>query len=224
MRTRTLLYGSGLPATFWPSALLHSEYLHNCLVHQETGVTPFEHYYGSKPDLSSLKVFGLQVCVKKSGDRRGKLDQNDFTGIFLGYTATDQNIIYLDLETGIVKRSHHAQFDKAWYLQATQPPVAQLLYDLGLEVNDCTKTVKLDVTPPWPSLPSRDLDLLKWKVSPTCRMTPLPLWETAEPNCPLTAAAAMVHTFDYTDTSCSPIPACFVFGARAWKPSPLDIM
>jgi hypothetical protein len=119
VRTRTLLYGSGLPATFWSSALLHSLYLHNPLVHQETGVTPFERYYGSKPDLSSLKVFGSWVCVKKSGNRCGKLNRNDFTGIFLGYTATDQNIIYLDLETGIVKQSHHTQFDKAWYLQAT---------------------------------------------------------------------------------------------------------
>ena len=119
VRTRTLLYGSGLPTTFWSSALLHSVYLHNRLVHQETGVTPFKRYYGSKPDLSSLKVFGLQVCVKKSGDRLDKLDWNDFMGIFLGYTATDQNIIYLELETGIVKQSHHTQFDKAWYLQAT---------------------------------------------------------------------------------------------------------
>ncbi len=71
------------------------------------------------PDLSSLKVFGLWVCVKKSSNRCGKLDWNDFTGIFLGYIATDQNIIYLDLETGIVKWSRHTQFDKAWYLQAT---------------------------------------------------------------------------------------------------------
>jgi hypothetical protein len=39
--------------------------------------------------------------------------------IFLGYTATDQNIIYLDLDSGIVKQSHHATFDEAWYLQAT---------------------------------------------------------------------------------------------------------
>jgi hypothetical protein len=55
-------------------------------------------------------------------------------------------------------------------------------------------------------------------------MTPLPLRETVEPYRPLTAAAAMVRTIDYTNTSCSPLPACSVFGARAWKPSPLDIV
>ena len=44
----------------------------------------------------------------------------------------DQNIIYLDLDSGVVKSSHHAQFDEAWYLQPTCPPSAQLLYDLGV--------------------------------------------------------------------------------------------
>ncbi len=70
--------------------------------------------------------------MKRTGSRRCKLDRHDFKGIFLGYTATDQNIIYLDLDSGVVKSSHHAQFDEAWYLQPTRPPAAQLLYDLGV--------------------------------------------------------------------------------------------
>ena len=89
-----------------------------------------------KPDLEFLRTFGSRVCVKHSGDRRAKLDRHDFTGIFLGYTATDQNIVYLDLDSGIVKHSHHATFDEAWYLQPARPPAAQLLYDLGLEADE----------------------------------------------------------------------------------------
>ena len=45
IRTRTLLYGSSLPAKFWSVALLHSVYLHNRLVHSKTKVTPFERYF-----------------------------------------------------------------------------------------------------------------------------------------------------------------------------------
>jgi hypothetical protein len=56
--TPTLLYGSSLPAKFWSAALLHSVYLHNRLVHNETRVTPFESYYGQKPDLSSSRSSG----------------------------------------------------------------------------------------------------------------------------------------------------------------------
>ncbi len=85
-----------------------------------------------KPDLEYLKTSGSWVCVKRFGDRRAKLDHNNFTGIFLGYMATNQNIVYLDLDSGIVKQSHHAGFDEAWYLQPAHPPAAQLLYDLAL--------------------------------------------------------------------------------------------
>jgi hypothetical protein len=53
-----------------------------------------------------------------SGILCGKFNHHDFKGIFifLEYTATDQNIVYLDLTSGVVKHSHHTQFDKAWYL------------------------------------------------------------------------------------------------------------
>ena len=74
MRTQTLLYGSSLPADYWSVALLHTVYLHNRLVHSETRKTPFEGYYGIKPDLAFLKLFGSRVCVKRTGDRCSKLD------------------------------------------------------------------------------------------------------------------------------------------------------
>jgi hypothetical protein len=101
-----------------------------------TRKTPFEAYFGAKPDLSCLKLFGSQVCVKRSSSRRSKLDHHDFKGVFLGYTATDQKIIYLDLDSGVVKLSHHVQFNEEWYLQSTRPPAAQLLYDLGILPED----------------------------------------------------------------------------------------
>lgn len=64
IRARTLLYGSGLPAKYWSSALLHSMYLHNRMVHSSTRKTPFEGIFGVKPDLGHLKLFGSRVCVK----------------------------------------------------------------------------------------------------------------------------------------------------------------
>jgi hypothetical protein len=104
---RTLLYGSGLPAKYWSAALLHSVYLANCLVHTVTKKTPFEAFYGIKPDLAHLKLFGSRVCVKRSGIRRGKLDKHDFKGIFLEYTATDQkfHLFGLGLWSGEAKPS-----------------------------------------------------------------------------------------------------------------------
>jgi hypothetical protein len=68
-------------------------------------------YFGFKQDLSCLKLFGSRVCIEQSGFKLSKLDQQDFKGLFLGCTATDQNIVYLDLDSGVLKARHYAQFD-----------------------------------------------------------------------------------------------------------------
>ncbi len=176
IRTWSLLYGAGLPAKYWSTALVHAVYLHNCLVHSAMSCTPFEYYYKLKPDLEYIKIFGSRVCVKRSGDRQAKLDCNNFTGVFLGYMATDQNIVYLDLASGIIKQSHHATFDEAWYLQPACPPAAQLLYDLGLEADDVATLPSGNVdeplmmpcetswsaSVPWPPLMAQGTKTSKW--------------------------------------------------------------
>jgi hypothetical protein len=112
--THALLYGAALEPKYWSAALLHASYLHNWRVHSRTGITPFEGWWGAKPNLKYLKLFGACVCVKQTGDRRSKLEKHNFAGLFLGYTSTDQNICYLDLNSGNTKTCHHATFDKAW--------------------------------------------------------------------------------------------------------------
>jgi hypothetical protein len=93
--------------------LLHAAYLHNLCVHSRTGITPVEGWWGIKPNLKYLKLFGAHVCVKQTGDRRSKLDKHDLTGLFLRYTSTDQNIHYLDFTSDNTKTCHHATFDEA---------------------------------------------------------------------------------------------------------------
>jgi hypothetical protein len=214
IRTQSLLYGAGLPAKYWSAALIHAVYLHNCLVHSATSCTPFEHYYKLKPDLEYLKTFGSWVCVKRSGDRRAKLDRNDFTGVFLGYTATDQNIVYLDLNSGIVKQSHLATFDETWYLQPARPPTAQLLYDLGLKADNVATLPSGNVdeprmmpcetswsaSVPWPPLMAQGTKMSKWNVPAQSQMLPLPPRETALPR-PIVAAAARVRVPVTPDTT-----------------------
>ena len=112
---RALLYGAALPAKYWSVALTHAAYIHNRRVHRSIKSTPYEQWYGRRPDLRRLRVFGSRVCVKRTGSRRAKLDQHAFNGIFIGYTATDANIRYIDMHSGIVKPSHHAVFDKCWF-------------------------------------------------------------------------------------------------------------
>jgi hypothetical protein len=126
----------------------------------------------------------------------------------LGYTATDQNIEYLDLDSGVVKASHHAQFDEAWYLQPSCPPAAQLLYDLGI-LPECdtplesaaeSEIVTSDFqTPgsiekvliPWPPITSVDKGDSKWIAPDWSTLHHLPLRTlTHDLNRPITAKAA----------------------------------
>jgi hypothetical protein len=107
---------------------------------------------------------------------------------------------------GLVKCSHHAHFDEAWYLQPHRPPTAQLLYDLGLEADDDSHicrddpisdapTMDVNIIPllpaPWPPIPPTKLRESKWCVPESCCTTLLPLREMAI-SCPITVAAAQV--------------------------------
>jgi hypothetical protein len=177
--TRALLYGAALEPKYWSAALLHASYLHNRRVHSRTGITPFEGWWGTKPNLKYLKLFGARVCVKQTGPRRSKLDKHDFPGLFLGYTSTDQNIRYLDLNSGITKSCHHATFDKAWYLQDDRPPAAQLLYQLGLEddpdFSTCPPDGPFKVAPYPPSSPLFPPDTsTAWMHNLPLRLSPAP--------------------------------------------------
>ena len=133
---------------------------------------------------------------------------------FLGYTATNQNITYLDLDLGIVKSCHHAIFDEAWYLQPTRPPAAQLLYDLGLEVANKPMTMSgpLHPTPigtitpisvAWPPLPTKSFPQCPppTPLSLLCLYSPLPLCitDTPQPNV-IAVCAAWVKSKDDSKT------------------------
>jgi hypothetical protein len=118
-------------------------------------------------------------------------------------TRRGQNILYLDLESDLVKLSHHARFDKAWYLQPHCPPAAQLLYNLGIEADNSdpppdnastSETVPTAFTDnvPWPRTPNLKGDKATWTVSPLCRTIPLPLREVTLPQ-PTTAAVASLR-------------------------------
>jgi hypothetical protein len=182
--THCLLYGASLPATYWSYALVQEVYLLNRLLHSRTKHTPNKVWWGTQPYLSHLQAFGSQVCVKRTGHRCSKLDRHDFSGIFLGFTAMDQNVIYMDLVSGQIKSCHHAYFDEAWYLQPTRPPAAQLLYDCGLLAEEVAKDIL--PSPPtlmphalYPPLPTYDEEFCTIPIVPAIQLSlPLSLGHT----------------------------------------------
>jgi hypothetical protein len=174
--TWALLYGAALEPKYWSAALLHAVHLHNCWVHSRTGITPFEGWWGVvKPNLKYLKLFSACVCMKQTGHRCSKLDKHDFTGLFLEYTSTIQNICYLDLDSGNTKTCHHATFNKAWYLQDARPPAAELLYRLGLEDDTISTTNPPDRPVDVATYPPQPLSTRALPDTAQARMHHLPL-------------------------------------------------
>ena len=60
---RTLLEAarSGLSKAYWSEAVTAAAYVRNKVITTSTGVTPYEQWYGRKPDVSDLKVFGCMA-------------------------------------------------------------------------------------------------------------------------------------------------------------------
>ena len=102
---------------------------------------------------------------------RAKLDRHDFTGIFIGYTATNSNICYNDVHSGVVKSCHHAVFDECWFHQPWRLPAAQLLYDLGTAVSTTpSEPQPSNINPPSDVTPSVEKDIIP--ISPGDPTTP----------------------------------------------------
>ena len=84
---QTLIADSGLPASFWGDAVLTVQYIRNRVPTSTLpdNKTPFEVFFGKKPDLSHLRVWGCQCFVAIPSELRTKGGPRQFEGIFVGY-------------------------------------------------------------------------------------------------------------------------------------------
>ena len=83
---RSMLIDLKLPKKFWAECLLTAVYLRNRSPTKAVlEMTPFEAWYGHKPDVSHLRVFGCLVYAHIEKDERSKLDSKARKCILLGY-------------------------------------------------------------------------------------------------------------------------------------------
>ena len=130
---RCILHSSELGPQYWSYALLYAVHIKNRILHTALQSTPYQVMTGKKPDVSHLRIFGSNLYAREPGRRKAKLDHHTSIGTFLGFAATNANIIYIDNKTAQVKTAHHVIFDEA---QMTLPQkntsvAAQTLQRLG---------------------------------------------------------------------------------------------
>ena len=84
-RVRAMLEDSGLPKTLWAEAATTASYLRNRAPAAGRSCTPWEAFFGNKPDVSHLRVFGARAYALQPKELRRKLDSHAISGVMVGY-------------------------------------------------------------------------------------------------------------------------------------------
>ena len=104
-KVRPMLNGSGLPKIYWAEALATANYVRNRSPASGQDKTPWELFYGKKPNVSHLRVFGERVYAHVPKELRNKLADTSQPGKFIGYPpGTKGYKILLDTGQIIISR------------------------------------------------------------------------------------------------------------------------
>ncbi|GKA44214.1 putative RNA-directed DNA polymerase [Tanacetum coccineum] len=110
---RSLLKGRNIPGEFWGEAVRHAVYLLNRLPSKSLpDITPYEAWYGKKPNLEHLKIFGCVVFAKYTGGHLKKLDDRSKKMVYFGVEdGTKGNRLY-DPQDRKLRVSRDVVFDE----------------------------------------------------------------------------------------------------------------
>jgi hypothetical protein len=86
-KVRPMLAASALPKHLWADAVVTANYVRNRSPVSGRDKTPYELFYGSKPDVSNLRTFGARAYALTPKPLRNKLEDTSELGRFLGYPA-----------------------------------------------------------------------------------------------------------------------------------------
>ena len=98
---RSILTHAGLSYAYWAEAVASAAYLRNRMVTTalKSDETLYQRWYGKKPNLQHIRVFGCMVYSHVPEGKRKKLDNRAQKLGFIGYTDTARNYKVWDEET-----------------------------------------------------------------------------------------------------------------------------
>lgn len=114
---RAMIYHAGLPKSFWAEALYATVYIRNRLpTSAVTGhLTPHENWYGTKPNVKYLRVFGcIAYALSFDGDRK-KLDKKAQKYRFVGYSLNSKGYRLFDDQTKKIVVRRDVVFDESCF-------------------------------------------------------------------------------------------------------------
>lgn len=104
-KVRPMLVAADLPRYLWADAVATASYVRNRSPVSGRDKTPFELFFGIKPDVSNLRTFGVRAYALVPKALRNKLEPTSEPGRFIGYPAGTKGYkIFLDDERVIISR------------------------------------------------------------------------------------------------------------------------
>ena len=138
---RTLLSESGLPQSFWAEALSTVTYLQNrSPTKAVANMTPYEAWYGKRPVVDHLRVFGCLSYAHIPKDERKKLDPKARETIFLGYSSNVKGYRLWDPQTKKVFFSRDVIFDESKFFNGKPLPAPARIEEISED--DSTNAVE----------------------------------------------------------------------------------
>src|ERR1700761_1863033 len=106
-----MLIDAKLPKKYWSLSFQAMAYLRNRSPTRANDYqTPYEVFYGEKPNLAHIHPFGCEVSVHIPQEKRKKLDAKSWTGRLVGYLPYDKGYRVLDA-SGTVRDATDIIFD-----------------------------------------------------------------------------------------------------------------
>ena len=122
--SRAMLFAHDLPESLWPEAAAYAVYLKNrSPTRALPDMTPFEAFWGRKPNVAHLREFGVDCWVLRQDSQLHKLARKSRPCKFMGFSEESRAFRYYNPETRRVLTSRNVIFDKSAAALEGEPSV-----------------------------------------------------------------------------------------------------
>ncbi len=108
-RVRAMLFDNKLDDNLWAEAAKTASHIRNRSPANQSAQTPWELFYGSRPNVSGMRVFGAKAHAHVPKQLRHKLEAHTQKGIFIGYAEQSKAYRVL-LDSGKVQETKDVIF------------------------------------------------------------------------------------------------------------------
>ena len=109
---RCLIHAKDVPLELWGEAIAYTVYTVNRVSTKTAPFTPYQNCFGTKPDISNLRIFGSIAYVHIPKVERKKLDSKSISFLLVGYCTTQKAYRFWDPVTRRTRISRDAIFNE----------------------------------------------------------------------------------------------------------------